>query len=189
MGGRPDAEIFGSSLADPRVSIREADVGALIRSSASHFDAILLDVDNGPDGLTRKANDALYDYPGCTRRPSGITTRRRAHHLVGEARPEIHPPSSQGEFRRRCAQGTGRRLPRRQEAYNLDSDPLIAKAARIDYSIISVAITCSFGVMARPSALAVARLITHSNLLGSCTGRPAGRAPLRMRSTYHAARR
>jgi spermidine synthase len=62
--GGPMIDVFGSSLADPRVSIREADVGALIRSSASHFDAILLDVDNGPDGLTRKANDALYDLPG-----------------------------------------------------------------------------------------------------------------------------
>jgi spermidine synthase len=62
--GGPMIEVFGSSLADPRVSIRVADVGALIRSSASRFDAILLDVDNGPDGLTRKANDALYDLPG-----------------------------------------------------------------------------------------------------------------------------
>ena len=60
----PMIEVFGSSLADPRVSIREADVGELIRSSPSSFDAVLLDVDNGPDGLTRKANDALYGLPG-----------------------------------------------------------------------------------------------------------------------------
>ncbi len=60
----PMIDIFGDSLADPRVSIREADVGELIRSGPSHFDAILLDVDNGPDGLTRKANDALYGLPG-----------------------------------------------------------------------------------------------------------------------------
>src|SRR5262249_26979573 len=62
--GGPMIEIFGNSLADPRVSIREADVGALIRAAPSQFDAILLDVDNGPDGLTRKANDGLYDLPG-----------------------------------------------------------------------------------------------------------------------------
>ena len=62
--GGPMREIFGSSLADPRVNVREADVGELIRTCPSHFDAILLDVDNGPDGLTRKANDALYDLPG-----------------------------------------------------------------------------------------------------------------------------
>ena len=60
----PMAEVFGTSLTDPRVSIREADVGEVIRSDAAAFDAILLDVDNGPEGLTRKANDALYDLKG-----------------------------------------------------------------------------------------------------------------------------
>jgi spermidine synthase len=59
----PMAEVFGDSLADPRVRIVEADVGRLIRSDQT-FDAILLDVDNGPDGLTRKANDALYRLDG-----------------------------------------------------------------------------------------------------------------------------
>jgi spermidine synthase len=58
------AEIFGKSLTDPRVSVVEADVGHLIRSGSSPFDAILLDVDNGPEGLTRKANDALYGLKG-----------------------------------------------------------------------------------------------------------------------------
>ena len=77
--GGPMIDIFGSSLADPRASIREADVGELIRSGPSNFDAILLDVDNGPDGLTRKANDALYDDPGLRAahralRPAGVLT-------------------------------------------------------------------------------------------------------------------
>jgi spermidine synthase len=58
------AEVFGTSLEDPRVRIRESDVGHLIRSSRSTFDAILLDVDNGPEGLTRKGNDALYNMEG-----------------------------------------------------------------------------------------------------------------------------
>jgi spermidine synthase len=60
----PMAGIFGDSLSDPRVSIRETDVTDIIRSQRSTFDAILLDVDNGPEGLTRKANDALYDLSG-----------------------------------------------------------------------------------------------------------------------------
>jgi spermidine synthase len=60
----PMAEVFGNSLADPRVHIREADVGDLIGSGRSAYDAILLDVDNGPEGLTRKANDRLYDLDG-----------------------------------------------------------------------------------------------------------------------------
>ena len=60
----PMTDVFGNSLADRRVKIHEADVGELIRSGPSQFDAILLDVDNGPDGLTRKANDALYGLAG-----------------------------------------------------------------------------------------------------------------------------
>jgi spermidine synthase len=67
----PMSDVFGNSLADSRATIREADVGDLIRSSASAFDAILLDVDNGPDGLTRKANDALYAL-------AGLSAARRA---------------------------------------------------------------------------------------------------------------
>ena len=57
-------QVFGECLADPRVSIREADVGRLIRSASSSYDAILLDVDNGPGGLTRNSNDALYGLAG-----------------------------------------------------------------------------------------------------------------------------
>jgi spermidine synthase len=60
----PMAGIFGDSLSDPRASIREADVVDLVRSHRSAFDAILLDVDNGPEALIRKANDALYDRKG-----------------------------------------------------------------------------------------------------------------------------
>jgi spermidine synthase len=60
----PLAELFGGSLVDRRVRICEADVGELIRSGRSTYDAILLDVDNGPEGLTRSANDRLYDAKG-----------------------------------------------------------------------------------------------------------------------------
>jgi spermidine synthase len=60
----PMAGIFGECLMDSRVSIHETDVGDIIQLNSSTFDAILLDVDNGPEGLTRKANDALYDLKG-----------------------------------------------------------------------------------------------------------------------------
>lgn len=60
----PMAEIYGGSLGDKRVSIHETDVGALIGRGASSYDAILLDVDNGPDGLSRPGNDALYSAAG-----------------------------------------------------------------------------------------------------------------------------
>lgn len=73
----PMAEVFGDSLRDPRVTVREADVSGLLRSGRSAFDAILLDVDNGPEGLTRTANDALYDAKGLSvahaaLRPGGV---------------------------------------------------------------------------------------------------------------------
>src|SRR6266404_1407667 len=60
----PMANIFADSLDDPRASILNADVIEVIRSHPSAFDAILLDVDNGPEGLIRKANDALYTLKG-----------------------------------------------------------------------------------------------------------------------------
>jgi spermidine synthase len=60
----PMADVFGHSLTDPRVLVRDADVGEVIRREPSAFDAILLDVDNGPAGLTRPANDGLYDLAG-----------------------------------------------------------------------------------------------------------------------------
>jgi spermidine synthase len=73
----PLAEIFGDSLRDPRASIREADVIEVIQSAPGAFDAILLDVDNGPEGLIRKANDALYNLKGLKAigkalRPGGV---------------------------------------------------------------------------------------------------------------------
>jgi spermidine synthase len=58
------AELTANSLIDPRVDIREADVGVLIASAQASFDAILLDVDNGPDGLSRSENDRLYNLRG-----------------------------------------------------------------------------------------------------------------------------
>ena len=60
----PMVEVHGPSLMDRRVTITQGDVGGLIRVAKADYDAILLDVDNGPDGLTRKGNDALYTGTG-----------------------------------------------------------------------------------------------------------------------------
>ena len=60
----PMAEVFSGSLDDSRVKIREADVGAVIAEARGGWDAILLDVDNGPDGLTQAGNDWLYSHAG-----------------------------------------------------------------------------------------------------------------------------
>lgn len=72
----PMAHIFSGSLDDPRVSVLEADVGAFI-SGRGEYDAILLDVDNGPDGLTRDQNNRLYTLTGLriareALRPGGV---------------------------------------------------------------------------------------------------------------------
>ncbi|WP_414692800.1 hypothetical protein [Pararhizobium sp.] len=73
----PMAEVFAGCLDDARVVIKEGDVGRLIQASAAAYDAILLDVDNGPEGLTRKANDDLYSIAGLRAarkalRPNGV---------------------------------------------------------------------------------------------------------------------
>lgn len=60
----PMASVFDGCLEHPHVSLHKGDVGELIRGSDRAWDAILLDVDNGPDGLTRKGNDALYSAQG-----------------------------------------------------------------------------------------------------------------------------
>lgn len=56
--------LAGHPLKDKRVRVHQGDVGNLIRAEQGGFDAILLDVDNGPEGLTRKENDALYSLAG-----------------------------------------------------------------------------------------------------------------------------
>jgi spermidine synthase len=59
------------------VSLREADVARLIEAGQQAYDAILLDVDNGPEGLTRKQNNRIYDLDGLNAaytalRPRGV---------------------------------------------------------------------------------------------------------------------
>jgi spermidine synthase len=73
----PMAAIFDGCLDDPRVDIKIDDVRNVIRSGRGRYDAILLDVDNGPDGLTVETNDALYSAAGLAAakaalRPGGV---------------------------------------------------------------------------------------------------------------------
>ena len=73
----PLSSLFAGSMADPRVAIIEKDVGDLITTGRALHDAILLDVDNGPDGLSRPENDRLYSAAGLSRartalRPGGV---------------------------------------------------------------------------------------------------------------------
>lgn len=58
------APLAGHPLADRRVAVVGGDVAEVIASSRDRFDAILLDVDNGPDALTAHANARLYADAG-----------------------------------------------------------------------------------------------------------------------------
>ncbi|SRR6056297_2184621 len=70
-------EPSGHPLRDPRATVHIGDVAELLRRPGTGFDAILMDVDNGPEGLIRRENDWLYGDAGlaATRdalRPGGI---------------------------------------------------------------------------------------------------------------------
>jgi spermidine synthase len=60
----PMADLTAGALDDRRVTVEEKDVAVLIGAARGAYDAILLDVDNGPDGLTRAGNDGLYSDGG-----------------------------------------------------------------------------------------------------------------------------
>ena len=60
----PMAELTAGCLDDPRVTLDMGDVAESIRRTSGEYDAIMLDVDNGPDGLTRPANDGIYSARG-----------------------------------------------------------------------------------------------------------------------------
>jgi spermidine synthase len=68
----PLSGLFAGSLDDPRVELVVADVSRVIQSAPAQYDAILLDVDNGPEGLTLRANDRLYDMWGLKRARFGL---------------------------------------------------------------------------------------------------------------------
>ncbi|GEP10108.1 spermidine synthase [Methylobacterium gnaphalii] len=75
----PLAHLFDGSLDDPRVDLRVDDVGRQIRAAPGQYDAILLDVDNGPGGLMRAENDRLYGLEGL----SQARTALRADGILG----------------------------------------------------------------------------------------------------------
>lgn len=71
------AALAGHPLSDSRVTVRVADVSRVIKEAKVAWDAILLDVDNGPDGLTSRTNDLLYGQTGLAAayaalRPAGL---------------------------------------------------------------------------------------------------------------------
>jgi spermidine synthase len=73
----PLATLAGRPLDDERVTVRECDVAGILQAEQRGYDAILLDVDNGPRGLAREGNDRLYARTGLDAaftalRPAGV---------------------------------------------------------------------------------------------------------------------
>jgi spermidine synthase len=60
----PLGALAGHPLKDKRVAVEVGDVGATLRASRAQFDAVLLDVDNGPAAFTASHNQGLYDDRG-----------------------------------------------------------------------------------------------------------------------------
>ncbi|PXX90369.1 hypothetical protein DIT71_12830 [Marinobacter vulgaris] len=67
----PLGSAAGYPLHDARASVHIGDVAELLREGKGSWDAILLDVDNGPEGMTRKENNWLYS-------PAGISAAQRS---------------------------------------------------------------------------------------------------------------
>jgi spermidine synthase len=98
----------GEPLIDRRVEVIIADVGDLINRASGEYDAILLDVDNGPEGLTHLENNELYSLQGleaayralrksgvlavwsATSAPRFTTLLKRAGFAVNEQRVRAH---------------------------------------------------------------------------------------------------
>ena len=80
----PAYELASNAMTDPRVTVLHEDVNITMRRSPASFDAILLDVDNGPEALTTEGNGSLYDDAGLRRiiaalRPRGCVAFWSAH--------------------------------------------------------------------------------------------------------------
>lgn len=99
----PLGECAGRPLEDRRTHVHVGDVAELLRRGAGTYDAVLLDVDNGPEGMTHHGNDWLYSPPGLeaarrSLRPGGVLavwsatpdTRFTARLRQAGFRPEVH---------------------------------------------------------------------------------------------------
>jgi spermidine synthase len=78
----------GHPLQDKRALVREVDVAKILKEERQAYDAILLDVDNGPEGLTRKKNDWLYTIDGLS--VSFAALRTKGILAVWSAGPDHH---------------------------------------------------------------------------------------------------
>lgn len=81
----PLAALSARAVADPRTEIVETDLVEYVRETSATYDALCLDIDNGPDWTVTEGNDGLYSATGltsCARvlKPGGVL-------VVWSARP------------------------------------------------------------------------------------------------------
>ena len=84
-------------LADPRVTVVQKDVVAVIREGRGSFDSIILDVDNGPAALSTGGNERLYDSAGL--RHARAALRPGGCLAVWSVAPDPGVPEADGERR------------------------------------------------------------------------------------------
>jgi spermidine synthase len=110
----PLGPLTNHPLRDPRVQLVVGDVAALIRASRARFDAIMLDVDNGPSAFTAAKNRAMYTDGGIKTarvalKPGGVLTVWSTHQDRGfEQRLRAHGFEASCE----TVRGHGRKGPR-----------------------------------------------------------------------------
>jgi spermidine synthase len=114
--------LAGNPLDDPRTEVVVGDVAEVIRANAGRFDAILLDVDNGPGALTQRGNGWLYTRAGLAAtyealRPGGAyalwsvghDAKFEGHLRTAGFMPSTHPVAAHGSRGRRHVVFLGRR--------------------------------------------------------------------------------
>ena len=102
--------LAGAPLADPRLSVLDGDVVDAIAKTARRYDAILLDVDNGPSALSSFKNRRLYSEDGLRKAPARAPAGRRARGLVDVPGRVVHRAPARGRVRpHRQARPGGRR--------------------------------------------------------------------------------
>ena len=122
----PLAHLAGRPLEDARVTVQAIDVAAILKPGIQTYDAILLDVDNGPDGITQGENDWLYSQAGIERRLPNPTPRRRIGGLVLPHQPSLRRTSTPRRIPSRRSPHPRPQRPQGNPTYNLARQALVA---------------------------------------------------------------
>jgi spermidine synthase len=85
----PDYQLAGDALRDARVELRHDDVAKVLKQSRGRFDAIMLDVDNGPEAMTTSGNAQLYRSIGIGMAASALRPNGRLAYWSAHADPEF----------------------------------------------------------------------------------------------------